>query len=231
VTAAEERFLSLEDVAARLQVSDQTVRRWIKSGKLTAYKPGLEYRIREADLQEFLRAREVRPKAPRRSPFEPSFDDLPQAERSLRYLRVLDLFAASMDRLWAGKVEQDVFSQQEFEDGVDRLRDFEDAYVRGVGTDLLAALRAYEGSLPEDYPEAEREALRAYALAIPEDERLALEGAKASINAWHRTMWRASDVLRDRGGASVTQLDEYRERLQASNREWAEAHTERAASE
>jgi excisionase family DNA binding protein len=72
VAASDEQFLSLEDVAARLQVSDQTVRRWIKSGKLTAYKPGLEYRIREADLEEFLRAREVRPKAPRRSPLEPS---------------------------------------------------------------------------------------------------------------------------------------------------------------
>jgi excisionase family DNA binding protein len=72
VAASEEQFLSLEDVASRLQVSDQTVRRWIKSGKLTAYKPGLEYRIREADLEEFLRAREVRPIAPRRSPFEPS---------------------------------------------------------------------------------------------------------------------------------------------------------------
>jgi excisionase family DNA binding protein len=72
VTTSDEQFLSLEDVAARLQVSDQTVRRWIKSGKLTAYKPGLEYRVRETDLEEFLRAREVRPKAPRRSPFEPS---------------------------------------------------------------------------------------------------------------------------------------------------------------
>jgi excisionase family DNA binding protein len=59
VTASEEQFLSLEDVAARLQVSDQTVRRWIKSGKLTAYKPGLEYRIRETALEEFLRAYQV----------------------------------------------------------------------------------------------------------------------------------------------------------------------------
>src|SRR5215207_4717713 len=63
MAASEEQFLSLEDVASRLQVSDQTVRRWVKSGKLAAYKPGLEYRIRESDLAEFLKAREVRPKA------------------------------------------------------------------------------------------------------------------------------------------------------------------------
>jgi excisionase family DNA binding protein len=81
VAASEEQFLSLEDVAARLQVSDQTVRRWIKSGKLTAYKPGLEYRIREADLEEFLRAREVRPKAPSGSPLEPTLNGLLEEEK------------------------------------------------------------------------------------------------------------------------------------------------------
>ena len=59
MAASEEQFLSLEDVASRLQVSDQTVRRWVKSGKLTAYKPGLEYRIREADLQRFIEAHRV----------------------------------------------------------------------------------------------------------------------------------------------------------------------------
>jgi excisionase family DNA binding protein len=51
---SEERLLSLEDVADRLQVSNQSVRRWIKAGKLAAYKPGLEWRIRPSDLEEFL---------------------------------------------------------------------------------------------------------------------------------------------------------------------------------
>ena len=59
--AAEERFLSLEDVAERLQVSDRTVRRWVKDGKLAAYKPGREWRIRPSDFEEFLETRKVRP--------------------------------------------------------------------------------------------------------------------------------------------------------------------------
>ena len=59
----------------------QTVRRWIQSGKLRAFKPGKEYRVREADLEEFLAAREVRPKAPGRSPFEPTFNDVLEDER------------------------------------------------------------------------------------------------------------------------------------------------------
>jgi excisionase family DNA binding protein len=59
--AAEERFYSLEEIAERLRVSNQTIRRWIKSGRLTAYKPGREWRIRPSDLEEFLEARRVRP--------------------------------------------------------------------------------------------------------------------------------------------------------------------------
>src|SRR5215204_5950159 len=54
MSASDERLLSLEDVADRLQVSDQSVRRWIKAGKLAAYKPGLEWRISPSDLEDFL---------------------------------------------------------------------------------------------------------------------------------------------------------------------------------
>ncbi len=56
-------FMSLQDVGEALGVDVQTVRRWIKDGRLRAFKPGKEYRIREDDLEEFLQTREVRPKA------------------------------------------------------------------------------------------------------------------------------------------------------------------------
>ena len=59
--AVEERFFTVEEVAGSLQVSDQTVRRWVKSGKLAAFKPGKELRIRAGDLEAFLEARRVRP--------------------------------------------------------------------------------------------------------------------------------------------------------------------------
>jgi excisionase family DNA binding protein len=57
-----EELLSLSEAAERLGVSIYTVRRWIKDGKLRAFRPGKEYRVQEADLEEFLAAREVRPK-------------------------------------------------------------------------------------------------------------------------------------------------------------------------
>jgi excisionase family DNA binding protein len=81
VTTTSEEFLSPEEVGERLGVSVYTVRRWIKTGQLRAFRPGKEYRIQESDLEEFLRAREVRPKAPRRSPSEPSFNDVLAEER------------------------------------------------------------------------------------------------------------------------------------------------------
>src|SRR5215208_1150404 len=61
-------FRDVHGIADELGVDVQTVRRWIQSGKLRAFKPGKEYRVREADLEEFLAAREVRPKGPTPSP-------------------------------------------------------------------------------------------------------------------------------------------------------------------
>jgi excisionase family DNA binding protein len=55
-------FRDVHGIAEELGVDVQTVRRWIQSGKLRAFKPGKEYRVQQADLEEFLAAREVRPK-------------------------------------------------------------------------------------------------------------------------------------------------------------------------
>lgn len=56
-----ERWLSVQDLVERLGVHEQTVRRWIKSGELTAYALGdrAGYRIAPEDLQEFLDDRRV----------------------------------------------------------------------------------------------------------------------------------------------------------------------------
>jgi putative resolvase len=54
------KLLSVDEVAERLGVSVYTVRRWIHTGHLRAYKPGRGYRVREADLEEFLRDKRVK---------------------------------------------------------------------------------------------------------------------------------------------------------------------------
>jgi excisionase family DNA binding protein len=67
----EGRFEGVEEVAERLLVDPQTVRRWIKSGNLKAYKPGREYRILSSDLDAFLEARSSPKDRSRPSPEAP----------------------------------------------------------------------------------------------------------------------------------------------------------------
>jgi excisionase family DNA binding protein len=79
-------FRDVHGIAEELGVDVQTVRRWIHSGRLRAFKPGKEYRVRESDLEEFLAAREVRPKV--EAPPEEgqrSFNDLLEERRLSRF--------------------------------------------------------------------------------------------------------------------------------------------------
>jgi len=72
----EESHLSLSEAAQLLGISERTTRRWIKAGKLRAYKPGRDYRIPESAVTALIEESEVRPKAERRSSIEPSFNDV-----------------------------------------------------------------------------------------------------------------------------------------------------------
>jgi excisionase family DNA binding protein len=56
----DERYLTLPEVAERLQVSRRTVYRWIKGGELNVYQFGREYRITESALKDFLEAHRFR---------------------------------------------------------------------------------------------------------------------------------------------------------------------------
>ncbi len=47
-------WLSVEDIAAELNIPVNTVRGWIRSKRLKAYKPGKEYRVKRGDLDRFL---------------------------------------------------------------------------------------------------------------------------------------------------------------------------------
>lgn len=56
----EDQWLTVEQVAALIQVAHETVRRWIRSGELPVLDlggPKTGYRIRRADLDAFLAAR------------------------------------------------------------------------------------------------------------------------------------------------------------------------------
>lgn len=50
-------FMTIQEVADLLKVSNATVRSWIKSGELRAVKLEREFRIAKVDLQNFVDAR------------------------------------------------------------------------------------------------------------------------------------------------------------------------------
>jgi excisionase family DNA binding protein len=90
----EDRNLSLSAVAGTLGVSERTIRRWIQSGKLRAYKPGRDYRIPESAVRELVEESEISPKALSSSP-EPSLFNglgderrykLEEAKRAAHYI-------------------------------------------------------------------------------------------------------------------------------------------------
>jgi excisionase family DNA binding protein len=56
-----ERLLTVEQVAERLQVNEQTIRRWLREGELTGVPFGgrTGWRVSEEDLQAFLDRRRL----------------------------------------------------------------------------------------------------------------------------------------------------------------------------
>ena len=51
----EKPLYTTEQVAQRLQVTEFTVREWLKQGKMTGFKAGRSWRISDEDITEFLR--------------------------------------------------------------------------------------------------------------------------------------------------------------------------------
>ena len=49
-----DKFLKLEEARIILKISDSTIRRYMKTGKIKFLKLGREYRITETALKEFM---------------------------------------------------------------------------------------------------------------------------------------------------------------------------------
>lgn len=60
-STAKTLWLSVQNAASELEVTPRTIYRFINDGKLAAYRIGRVYRIRRADMQDFLDASALRP--------------------------------------------------------------------------------------------------------------------------------------------------------------------------
>jgi excisionase family DNA binding protein len=54
LTREAERIYTVEEVAERLRVNPETIRRYLRSGKLGSYFVAQAYRIPEAELERFM---------------------------------------------------------------------------------------------------------------------------------------------------------------------------------
>jgi excisionase family DNA binding protein len=59
-----ERLLTPEDAAKALVVKSSTVREWLRTGRLKGVKMGRLWRVREGDLEEFLKVAAQAPNSP-----------------------------------------------------------------------------------------------------------------------------------------------------------------------
>lgn len=57
-----ERVYTIDQVADWLGFNRKTVKIWIERGELVASKLGQQYRIRESDLFDFMRRKQIKPK-------------------------------------------------------------------------------------------------------------------------------------------------------------------------
>ena len=50
-----ERWVNLEEVANYLSVSKDTIRAWIKQGKIPFYRPGKMYKFKISEIDDYVR--------------------------------------------------------------------------------------------------------------------------------------------------------------------------------
>ena len=129
----EERQLSLSEVARVMGFSERTIRRWVKSGKLKAYKPGRDYRISEAALREFIEESEVSPKValPLQLELAAAGEAEETAWKAEYEARVDDLLS-----MWEGELEEKMALA---ESAPLRFHDWV-AQVRSIGRPLITGL-------------------------------------------------------------------------------------------
>ena len=100
-------YLKIPEVARRLDVSEPTVRRMVKGGKLPSVFVGGAYRVSEADLAEFLENAKVEPG---KAPAQPS-----AAERGLR-IRAEDLAtreaSREINRLYDARTAEEIDAEE-----------------------------------------------------------------------------------------------------------------------
>lgn len=103
----EDQTRSLSEVAGLMGVSERTVRRWIKAGRIKAYKPGRDYRIPETGLRAFIEESEISPKDKAPPSLEPTFNDVLVEDRRFAELNRWIDYAELRAEAWEEQAERE----------------------------------------------------------------------------------------------------------------------------
>jgi excisionase family DNA binding protein len=55
-----EKWVNLEDIAVHLSLSEDTVRAWVKDGKLPFYRAGKRYKFKISEVDEWVRKGKIK---------------------------------------------------------------------------------------------------------------------------------------------------------------------------
>ena len=55
-----EKWVNLEDIAEHLSLSQDTVRTWLKEGKLPVYRAGKRYKFKISEVDEWVRVGRIK---------------------------------------------------------------------------------------------------------------------------------------------------------------------------
>ena len=193
---AEERFYTISEVARLLEVSDQSIRRWVKAGELRAYKPKKEYRIAESDLEEFLKERRVplvqaRLLSLEEEQREPSYE---VALEAARRQSKQDRQAAA--RAWESERPQTYFARHE-NDAVARLLTYPADELAGSVLELARRCIELEASRAAQLENFPAEQVAAFLVENERDkERIRRELEKMSAAEFREALIAVSPRLR-----------------------------------
>jgi excisionase family DNA binding protein len=204
----EERHFSLSEVAIGLRVSERTVRRWIKAGKLKAYKPGRDFRIPESAVRELIEKGEVSPKARAARLLEPSLDDVLADERREAFIRRVEQYYAARTAHYAKRLEEAeqgsvpplegyagavLLSDDSWEESRDLVEFVNDVLAQfwslnpELSEDMQVAMARAVGRAMEPFMEIVRRiAVHAWKLGKTEEEKQEQERRHAEIREWTR---------------------------------------------
>jgi excisionase family DNA binding protein len=213
----EDQTRSLSEVAGLMGVSERTVRRWIKSGRLKAYKPGRDYRIPKSGLRAFIEESEISPKV-QEPPSQPSFNDVLGEERRYSVL-------ASLLEDWHYLIEQT--AERHIQNASSNLFETEDgasAYSVAAYTELAQLFEiclerlspTIHDTLPESLAEIEGGKL-AQSMFRLEEAQVAISeaGGAAGVDLGHEQEFSPAELaMIEEAAREFEALPEFSQRLQ-----------------